>query len=92
MEMTTCLRLMHCECSINCKDEDEFGAYGPAGNNFGVRAEFACGEGERCLLLRDDPLYQEFAHVQHLIAVRATIQAMFLMQYQEQARKQVLGE
>jgi hypothetical protein len=70
--------------------EDEFGSYGVAGNNFGVRAEFACGDDEQCLLLRDDPLYQDFAHTQHLIAVRATIQAMFLMQYQEQAHKEAL--
>lgn len=69
------------------KNEEEFGAYGVAGNNFGERAEFACGDGEQCLLLKDDPLYQDFAHIQHLIAVRATIQAMFLMQYQEQARQ-----
>ena len=74
------------------KDEEEFGAYGPAGNNFGVRAEFTCGEAEQCLLLKDDPLYQEFAHGQHLTAVRATIQAMFLMQYQEQAREDAAGE
>ena len=69
------------------KNEKEFGAYGIAGNNFGVRAVFACGDGEQCLLLKDDPLYQDFAHIQHLIAVRVTIQAMFLMQYQEQARQ-----
>ena len=69
------------------KNEEEFGTYGTAGNNFGVRAEFACGDGEQCLLLKDDPLYQDFAQIQHLIAVRATIQAMFLMQYQEQARQ-----
>jgi hypothetical protein len=68
------------------KNEEEFGSYGVAGNNFGVRAEFACGDGEQCLLLKDDPLYQDFAHLQHLTAVRATIQAMFLMQYQEQER------
>jgi hypothetical protein len=64
-------------------DQDEFGAYGSAGNSFGVRAEFACGEGDQCLLLRDDPLYLDFAHVQHLTAVRATIQAMLLMQLLE---------
>ena len=67
-------------------DEEEFGTYGAAGNNFGMRAEFVCGDGEQCLLLRGDPLYQDFAHVQHLVAVRATIQAMLLMQYQEQQR------
>jgi hypothetical protein len=69
-------------------NEEEFGSYGAAGNNFGVRAEFPCGDGEQCLLLKDDPLYQDFAHLQHLSAVRATIQAMFLMQYQEQERKE----
>jgi hypothetical protein len=69
------------------KNKEEFGTYGTAGNNFGVRAEFTCGDGEQCLLLKDDPLYQDFAQIQHLIAVRATIQAMFLMQYQEQARQ-----
>ena len=72
--------------------KEEFGAYGPAGNNFGVRTEFTCGEAEQCLLLKDDPLYQEFAHGQHLTAVRATIQAMFLMQYQEQAREDTASE
>ena len=46
-----------------------FGEYGVAGNEFGNRVEFRCGTEEdpkmRCLLLKDDPLYQEFAFERH---------------------------
>ena len=58
---------------------DEFGSYGPAGNKFGERTSFRCGE-ETCLLLEDDPLYQDFAHERHMSAVMATMRAMLLMQ------------
>ena len=34
-------------------DAAEFGDYGPAGNNFGRRTEFRCGEGQRCVLLKE---------------------------------------
>ncbi len=57
-----------------------FGDYGPAGNAFGRRTEFACGNGERCVLLQDDPLYREFALARHRDAVRSTQVAMLLMQ------------
>ncbi len=55
----------------------EFGEYGPAGNRFGQRAEFDC-EDERCVLLRKDPLYEDFAAAQHALAVRATAHAMLI--------------
>ncbi len=58
---------------------DEFGNYGPAGNKFGERTSFPCGE-ETCLLLEDDPLYLDFAHARHTSAVMATMRAMLLMQ------------
>ncbi len=59
---------------------DEFGKYGPAGNKFGERTLFKCGS-EECLLLENDPLYQEFAHVRHTAAVKVTMKAMLLMQH-----------
>ena len=61
------------------EDDDDFGEYGPAGNNFGQRTEFDCGPDElqqRCLLLEDDPLYRDFAHDRHLTAVQASMRAM----------------
>ena len=59
----------------------DFGQYGPAGNSFGQRTRFRCGEeNERCLLLKDDPLYADFALVQHVAAVIATMQALTLFQ------------
>ena len=61
------------------EDSDEFGEYGVAGNQFGQRTQFRCGE-ERCLLLKDDPLYQDFAASRHVAAVVATMQAMKLFQ------------
>ena len=64
-----------------------FGEYGVAGNNFGDRVEFRCGDtGEetlRCILLRDDPLYQDFAFARHLSAVEATMVAMLIVQYRD---------
>ena len=61
------------------EDPDEFGEYGVAGNQFGQRTQFRCGE-ERCLLLKDDPLYQDFAASRHVAAVVATMQVMGLFQ------------
>jgi hypothetical protein len=60
-------------------EQRSFGEYGSAGNNFGRKVEFRCGD-ERCLLLKDDPLYREFALARHLQAVRATMAAMYLSQ------------
>ncbi len=60
---------------------DEFGEYGPAGNAFGERTEFRCGDqAERCLLLKNDPLYKDFAVDRHVAAVIATMRAMVLLQ------------
>jgi hypothetical protein len=61
---------------------DDFGEYGPAGNSFGERTEFDCGDDERCLLLNDDPLYGDFAVDRHVAAVIATMRAMVLLQTQ----------
>ena len=57
-----------------------FGSYGPAGNNFGRGAQFPCGHTEKCVLLRDDPLYAEFALWRHAAAVVASMRAMLLAQ------------
>jgi hypothetical protein len=62
------------------REDQSFGEYGPAGNNFGRKTEFRCGAGARCLLLNDDPLYAEFALQRHREAVVATMAAMFLTQ------------
>ena len=56
----------------------DFGEYGAAGNRFGLKSEFRCDD-ETCVLLRDDPLYADFAAAQHALAVRATAQAMLLV-------------
>ncbi len=58
----------------------DFGDYGAAGNNFGRKTDFRCGEGQRCILLKDDPLYADFALARHLSAVRGSIAVMQLMQ------------
>ena len=68
------------------QDPSEFGEYGPAGNSFGDRTEFRCGEDERCLMLKNDPLYQDFATARHITAVIATMRAMALMQLAERER------
>ena len=64
----------------------DFGDYGSAGNNFGKRVEFRCATPAdpkmRCLLLKDDPLYQEFAFTRHRDALRSTMLAMLLVQQQ----------
>jgi hypothetical protein len=62
------------------RNADGFGDYGPAGNSFGRRTEFRCAGEERCVLLKDDPLYAEFALARHADAVRGTQAAMLLMQ------------
>lgn len=62
------------------RDPGSFGDYGPAGNAFGKRTEFRCGNGQRCVLLQDDPLYRDFARARHLDAVRGTQAAMLIMQ------------
>ncbi len=57
-----------------------FGDYGPAGNNFGRKTDFRCGDGQRCVLLKDDPLYADFALSRHLQAVKGSMAVMQLMQ------------
>ena len=61
-------------------DPGEFGEYGNAGNNFGRPTRFDCGNADRCVLLKDDPLYAAFALERHVVAVRATMAAMLLAQ------------
>lgn len=61
-------------------EPDGFGEYGPAGNSFGRRTDFRCAGGERCVLLRDDPLYAEFALARHLDAIQGTQAALLVMQ------------
>ena len=53
-----------------------FGEYGVAGNRFGDEVEFDCNASEPCVLLRHDPLYREFAHARHTMAIRATMHAL----------------
>ena len=65
--------------TFSSKDGD-FGEYGIAGNQFGKRSAFRCGDSEQCLLLENDPLYQEFALQRHVDAVEATMQALLIMQ------------
>ena len=60
-------------------DPEQFGDYGRAGNNFGRRAEFKCGE-TKCVLLDNDPLYDAFALERHIDAVNVTMRAMLWMQ------------
>ena len=68
---------------------NEFGEYGRAGNQFGSRTQFRCGDGERCLLLDRDPLYADFAADRHEAAVLATMRAImrFQMRQPEQAKQ-----
>ena len=63
----------------------DFGDYGPAGNSFGDRAQFRCGDNQRCLLLQDDPLYSDFALQRHRAAVLATMRAMLRLQLEHKA-------
>ena len=60
-------------------DPEQFGEYGRAGNNFGRRAEFKCGD-TRCVLLEKDPLYDAFALERHVDAVNVTMRAMLWLQ------------
>lgn len=58
---------------------EDWGEYGVAGNNFGRKVDFKCGE-QKCILLNDDPLYREFATQRQLQAVKSTFLAMYWMQ------------
>ncbi len=60
----------------------KFGEYGPAGNNFGRNTSFRCGGQGRCVLLSEDPLYQEFALQRHIGAVVASMRVMLILQRQ----------
>ena len=74
------------------EDPGSFGAYGPAGNNFGRGARFPCGLSERCELLRDDPLYAAFALERHADAVLRTMQALAIVQGQAIAQSQAIAQ
>ena len=65
-------------------DDDDFGSYGDAGNNFGRQTTFRCTEQRErdCVLLANDPLYAAYANARHLDAVQATISAVAMMQDQ----------
>ncbi len=63
-------------------DPGKFGEYGPAGNNFGRDASFPCGGGERCVLLREDPLFRDFALQRHITAVVASMRVLLTLQRQ----------
>ena len=60
-------------------DPEQFGEYGRAGNNFGRRVQFNCGD-TKCVLLDKDPLYDTFALARHIDAVQATMRAMLWLQ------------
>lgn len=62
------------------KEPHSFGEYGPAGNSFGRNVEFPCEDGQRCVLLKGDPLYGQFASDRHAAAVRGTMAAMLVLQ------------
>lgn len=62
------------------ENANNFGEYGPAGNNFGRATEFRCDSAQRCVLLNDDPLYALFARQRHVSAVQGTMGAMLLLQ------------
>ena len=63
----------------------KFGEYGPAGNNFGRNTRFRCRAQGRCVLLSEDPLYQEFALQRHIGAVVASMRVMLILQRQRMA-------
>ncbi len=67
------------------EDPGKFGEYGPAGNNFGRNTRFRCGAQARCVLLSEDPLYQEFALHRHISAVVASMRVMLILQRQRTA-------
>jgi len=58
---------------------EDWGEYGVAGNNFGRKVDFKCGD-QKCILLNDDPLYREFATQRHIQAVKSTLLALYWMQ------------
>ncbi len=62
--------------------EGRFGRYGPAGNRFGERTDFQCGE-QTCVFLADDPLYRDFAYLRHLDALRSSLRLMQWAQQQQ---------
>ena len=63
-------------------DPSKFGGYGPAGNNFGRDASFPCGAAGRCVLLREDPLFRDFALQRHIAAVLASMRVLLRLQRQ----------
>lgn len=71
---------------VPAREPGKFGDYGPAGNSFGRKTEFRCPGEQRCVLLRDDPLYAEFARQRHMAAVNGTMSAMLLMQRSRSAQ------
>ncbi|MEM7216815.1 MAG: hypothetical protein AAF515_00520 [Pseudomonadota bacterium] len=76
-------------------DPSDFGEYGAAGNRFGVRTQFRCAAAplgdatadpeqdpkERCVLLKADPLYLDFARSQHVLAVVGTMRVLHRLQH-----------
>jgi hypothetical protein len=64
------------------ENSGDFGEYGAAGNTFGRKVEFPCRKGQavQCVLLEDDPLYEEFALARQLAAVLGTARAIYLHQ------------
>lgn len=68
-------------------EPSDFGEYGIAGNRFGARTSFRCGE-ERCVLLSKDPLYEEFAQARHVDAVIGTMRVLHSLQLRRLAREQ----
>lgn len=62
------------------EDAGKFGEYGKAGNNFGRDVSFPCGDGERCVLLREDPLFEDFALQRHITAVVASMRVLLTLQ------------
>ncbi len=62
--------------------EGRFGRYGAAGNRFGERTEFTCGD-QTCVFLEDDPLYREFAIERHLDALQSSLRFMRWAQHSE---------
>ena len=69
-------------------DNDDFGSYGAAGNNFGRATRFKCSDDDtrECVLVAQDPLYAEYAAARHLEAVRATVSAL-AMEAMEQRKR-----
>ena len=68
------------------KNSTDFGEYGLAGNRFGARTSFRCGD-ELCVLLNKDPLYEEFAEARHVEAAIATMRVLHSLQLRRLAAK-----